>query len=188
MCGADLHRCAEVAAYPGSSPRVRGRLAGNDNAGFGHGLIPACAGQTLRSRTRWSRWRAHPRVCGADSFNRRANSRCGGSSPRVRGRQLQQARQLPLRGLIPACAGQTSPRSPPSPAAWAHPRVCGADWPLTPASHHGVGSSPRVRGRRRVGEGRGLTHGLIPACAGQTPARVSPPTRHPAHPRVCGAD
>ena len=138
-----------VADHPrlGSSPRVRGRLCllGPYQAPFG--LIPACAGQTHAWRRRRICCRAHPRVCGADATPELAAAVDKGSSPRVRGRRIYQKPTTRAERLIPACAGQTGTRDPPSRSSGAHPRVCGADSangcrPLPP-----TGSSPRVRGR-----------------------------------------
>ena len=69
-------------------------------------------------------------------------------------------------GLIPACAGKTSPAHPQGSDAGAHPRVCGEN------------PGEACNGR--------CVCGLIPACAGKTSriAAVSACLR--AHPRVCG--
>ena len=48
------------------------------------------------------------------------------------------------------------------------------------------GSSPRVRGKLALALEGGGQGGLIPACAGKTPATSGPPSPPPAHPRVCG--
>ena len=88
--------------------------------------------------------------------------------------------------LIPACAGKTAVRRAGRLGPRAHPRVCGEN-----RVHFGPGgglegSSPRVRGKPRRGDGRADLGGLIPACAGKTRA-TGPPARGPsAHPRVCG--
>ena len=109
-----------------------------------------------------------------------------GSSPRVRGPPLGARVHIQHTGLIPAGAGTTPRRSPPSARCRAHPRGCG-DHPVTGVRQaEQEGSSPRVRGprhRRAVGVG---SDGLIPAGAGTT---GSPPGRSAcrwAHPRGCG--
>ena len=70
--------------------------------------------------------------------------------------------------------------------AWDHPRACGehssAYWIVMLES----GSSPRMRGtHERTGFLRPC-HGIIPAHAGNTPARTQPTTRRRDHPRACG--
>ena len=56
--------------YPcmGSSPRVRGKLPGRFAGVDIQGLIPACAGKTLKILLSQSASRAHPRVCGENQF------------------------------------------------------------------------------------------------------------------------
>ena len=152
----------------GSSPRVRGRRGGGSGADWSAGLIPACAGQTPATAPAPPSTWAHPRVCGADNIRDQASLDDAGSSPRVRGRPSSRGRKRP--------------------ASWAHPRVCGADAIISREVLDDGGSSPRVRGRRVAAEPAAARQGLIPACAGQTPAMTSSPTMPPAHPRVCGAD
>ena len=54
------------------------------------------------------------------------------------------------------------------------------------STHPSTGSSPRVRGKRRihVREPQGVR--LIPACAGKTGGDLPHPVKRGAHPRVCG--
>ena len=172
----------------GSSPRVRGRPAERVSKANFRGLIPACAGQTSERSDDLFDTRAHPRVCGADTFGNGLPLRPRGSSPRVRGRRLPTAPPHGGTGLIPACAGQTSPPKKACPAQRAHPRVCGADFELAGVLLKSTGSSPRVRGRLGGVEVSHWLFRLIPACAGQTWFNGGPYGGHTAHPRVCGAD
>ena len=69
----------------GSSPRMRGTLLGNAQAGKAHGIIPAHAGNTASPRgaevCRWD----HPRACG-EHYNLMFDLQTlMGSSPRMRG-------------------------------------------------------------------------------------------------------
>ena len=48
----------------GSSPRVRGKLVGRMAVEARGGLIPACAGKTVRPALDAAYSEAHPRVCG----------------------------------------------------------------------------------------------------------------------------
>ena len=137
----------------GSSPRVRGKQAAWNATNFSRGLIPACAGKTGATTNTIDETAAHPRVCGENSAERRVPRFRKGSSPRVRGKRFAIVVRSDGRGLIPACAGKTAPARDTSFAHSAHPRVCGENlasgesWPL------GVGSSPRVRGKRSYTEG-----------------------------------
>ena len=71
-------------------------------------------------------------------------------------------------GLIPAGAGQTGLSGFFIRPHGAHPRGCGADGVVVKYDMNGLGSSPRVRGRRAADALDDLVDGLIPAGAGQT--------------------
>ena len=93
-----------------------------------------------------------------------------------------------LSRIIPARAGQTRHCG-----VWVaqyadHPRACGANCPAGTSKMNGVGSSPRVRGKRSVpGHDSHLTR-IIPARAGQTGWFMLAGTVCPDHPRACGAN
>ena len=70
----------------------------------------------------------------------------------------------------------------------AHPRGCGADTSPYRMGRFARGSSPRVRGRFRCGDGVGEQHRLIPAGAGQIHYLRAWHIPTWAHPRGCGAD
>jgi len=107
VCGADPQRVIEGLQGQGSSPRVRGRRWPVRHGQYPRGLIPACAGQTPGWPGPRSWRRAHPRVCGADTWAPIPIKAQAGSSPRVRGRQRVVNPRQQEAGLIPACAGQT---------------------------------------------------------------------------------
>ena len=108
-------------------------------------------------------------MCGENARVPRGATTCNGSSPRVRGKRIRVSEKKLAMGLIPACAGKTSPNRAGMSQPWAHPRVCGENWANAGKTVPFEGSSPRVRGkRRRVDWGLGC-RGLIPACAGKTP-------------------
>ena len=64
--------------------------------------------------------------------------------------------------------------------------MCGENGGGEVAGVQGLGSSPRVRGKRDHGTVLPASDGLIPACAGKTGAATWRPASPPAHPRVCG--
>ena len=109
-----------------------------------------------------------------------------GSSPRVRGTHAFDGSRGLVRGIIPACAGNTrSCRR----ACWPcrdHPRVCGEHLRLARVRSTMAGSSPRVRGTRRRERQSAWSAGIIPACAGNTSARTAVCMERRDHPRVCG--
>ena len=132
------------------------------------GLIPACAGKTLKAlRGRVHQW-AHPRVCGENVVPRALAGVTAGSSPRVRGKPNGNRRVNNMGGLIPACAGKTISKGHNVLIAWAHPRVCGENEEFNDAIMSLGGSSPRVRGKRLRRWAGTQDRGLIPACAGKT--------------------
>ena len=88
VCGENFTGPPARVRRRGSSPRVRGKRGAGEFAVAVCGLIPACAGKTMRGPYNYVNERAHPRVCGENGV---AAGEClcfGGSSPRVRGKQL----------------------------------------------------------------------------------------------------
>ena len=131
VCGENLPQRSTLLATSGSSPRVRGKLLQRHAFRMGAGLIPACAGKTLRRCDSMEDLAAHPRVCGENHYDMRVYHTDLGSSPRVRGKQ-RVARLVPRRrGLIPACAGKTRGRRRGGLGHRAHPRVCGENFPCS---------------------------------------------------------
>ena len=131
------------------------------------GIIPACAGSTLRARRRRAMW-DHPRVRGEHTSSLRHNREWGGSSPRARGARASGRVYHPVAWIIPACAGSTRQGARSVQPTRDHPRVRGEHRkPLRcPACH--MGSSPRARGAREVRAAGLPDGGIIPACAGST--------------------
>ena len=109
----------------GSSPLTRGKRLDRCVAQLTHGLIPAHAGKTLRSRRAGRRSRAHPRSRGENEVSVRRCSSGEGSSPLTRGKRATLSPVNTHPRLIPAHAGKTpSPHRSRTP--WpAHPRSRG---------------------------------------------------------------
>ena len=186
VCGENSWTGSRLISSPGSSPRVRGKHCPRRGPSRPGGLIPACAGKTVAAGKALYDLGAHPRVCGENNVAGFGSDLDWGSSPRVRGKQAVQALGGEPGGLIPACAGKTSPCRGGCARTRAHPRVCGENPEGGSHVRERAGSSPRVRGKRRGVPGRAVAGRLIPACAGKT-GRSSSSTGCPrAHPRVCG--
>ena len=170
----------------GSSPRVRGKEAGEPGLGHGVGIIPAGAGKR-RGRSGPRRGvQDHPRGCG-EKWRQQLNLHIPlGSSPRVRGKGLGDARVVRRHGIIPAGAGKRRTRTRTPRACRDHPRGCGEK--TAPASAHWVigGSSPRVRGKERTSSRSSLKLGIIPAGAGKSGAMHGGGGLGEDHPRGCG--
>ena len=109
-----------------------------------------------------------------------------GSSPRVRGTQIDELLAVFDMGIIPACAGNTI--APPAGGRGCrdHPRVCGEHIAVDELANRRAGSSPRVRGTHDPCGRPDSGEGIIPACAGNTKRRPGTPRLAVDHPRVCG--
>ncbi len=186
VCGEHPTRRRTGPTAPGSSPRVRGTPLEGLKPFLGAGIIPACAGNTVRGHDLVVHHRDHPRVCGEHTDNTFAWKVAEGSSPRVRGTLGGVPRDNATRGIIPACAGNTCLRSSCRLSSRDHPRVCGEHLPSFLLPSFIAGSSPRVRGT----PGGALVDlrmtGIIPACAGNTAWPWLRWLMFRDHPRVCG--
>ncbi len=114
------------------------------------------------------------------------DSRCAGSSPRVRGTPRRSPRLGRCRRFIPARAGNACWRA----LGWGmdpvHPRACGERSAEGSSGGEVDGSSPRVRGTRGDGDCRAASRRFIPARAGNAARRRLVCLAPPVHPRACG--
>ena len=170
----------------GSSPRGRGKLIRRDTSEGQGGLIPAWAGKTLTQTHNIPIPKAHPRVGGenVDAITRAIPT--PGSSPRGRGKLIEECFGWYQARLIPAWAGKTPSNQVVDAHAAAHPRVGGENLLSQLPLIGGGGSSPRGRGKRTPFARSRSRSGLIPAWAGKTavPSHDMAPVM--AHPRVGG--
>ena len=146
VCGEQLSRATVANVHTGSSPRVRGAVAGGAAEDRLVGIIPACAGSSARAcRAPRSSW-DHPRVCGEQRGRLAEEAHRKGSSPRVRGAGKSMVGAVSMFGIIPACAGSRLCRGGTRGPAGDHPRVCGEQTLGGTRWSELSGSSPRVRG------------------------------------------
>ena len=115
-----------------------------------------------------------------------AKHRAAGSSSRVRGTGIKLLEHVLSVRFIPACAGNSSPRSRAVAPAAVHPRVCGEQARRFLLIGGRPGSSPRVRGTVRGAINSFCEIRFIPACAGNSGLRNGTRTSLSVHPRVCG--
>ena len=108
-CGANHGRSTDPVVAYGSSPRMRGKQGCQHAPPHQRRIIPAHAGQTVGSLEQFQIDSDHPRACGANSQRGAGRWVCGGSSPRMRGKQRHHAARPDPRRIIPAHAGQTTP-------------------------------------------------------------------------------
>ena len=125
-------------------------------------------------------------MCGEHLNSIAATLKQSGSSPHVRGTQWKPCAKPPHYGIIPACAGNTWRAR----RRWCrhrdHPRMCGEHLTVVPSPGNAPGSSPHVRGTRRIILVNENIAGIIPACAGNTIHIVSSAHASGDHPRMCG--
>ena len=152
----------------GSSPHVRGAHAMTGEKTQVYGIIPACAGSTRPNLDCPRLWGDHPRMCGEHFDEWIDDMSATGSSPHVRGAPCCLVRTTPswgssphvrgapvvhglldgLGGIIPACAGSTTPPAQDRHATRDHPRMCGEHIQRVLRRIAEQGSSPHVRGAR----------------------------------------
>ena len=184
--GEHCPRCGARTVNSGSSPRMRGTRGDERICYVRHGIIPAHAGNTPLRIGQLLICGDHPRACGEHTFYVPTLSISGGSSPRMRGTQHGEKRQMAKLGIIPAHAGNTDRHSCRSTAKRDHPRACGEHDSADITGMFQTGSSPRMRG---TPPGRGcniVSKGIIPAHAGNTSTPCARPRPRRDHPRACG--
>ena len=177
---------ATSGAGRGSSLHARGALCLSARIVEPGGIIPACAGSTrprgCRSASRWD----HPRMRGEHCLSRNLFCRTAGSSPHARGALQTVESGGRSAGIIPACAGSTSPSRPDSPCRWDHPRMRGEHVGVLLQVFDYLGSSPHARGARGAVSVPITAAGIIPACAGSTVEVARGRCRREDHPRMRG--
>ena len=170
----------------GSSPHTRGARAHRLLKPSGVCIIPAYAGSTTSSPTRWRRPKDHPRIRGEHSSWSLTPFTISGSSPHTRGAQRMPGSGFALAGIIPAYAGSTPAPTPSAAGAGDHPRIRGEHADQVAKTRFGRGSSPHTRGaRRRQRRKRGAV-GIIPAYAGSTNPKQVRTNLSQDHPRIRG--
>ena len=152
----------------GSSPHARGARRSDLRDFRDLGIIPACAGSTIRTTRLGGASRDHPRMRGEHRMERSCKTLCPGSSPHARGAQLRfELRQICV-GIIPACAGSTARFRACAFRFRDHPRMRGEHFCRPSNELLMMGSSPHARGARLCKSLDYSVHGIIPACAGST--------------------
>ena len=141
----------ENAKVGGSSPHTRGTRTHSESAPCSRGIIPAYAGNTVRSDLQRIHSEDHPRIRGEHFGMLILIPPKAGSSPHTRGTLIPTVAVAPHAGIIPAYAGNT-PTCCEGSCCWRdHPRIRGEHHgaPTSPGRH--TGSSPHTRGTHRQG-------------------------------------
>lgn len=153
----------------GSSPLARRTRHADHHKCVDQRIIPANAGNTRSPVPVRCRREDHPRMCGEHLSPVAWAWVRVGSSPHVRGTHRVNRAGAGSDRIIPAYAGNT--RSPLARGSNTgdHPRIRGEHVFILPLSIILLGSSPQVRGTRKVPMRPAMSTGIIPACAGNTP-------------------
>ncbi len=170
----------------GSSPRTRGTPRHADHRPARQRIIPAYAGNTRHAPPHRVCGADHPRVRGEHLPPPMISVEACGSSPRTRGTRQVRAELSRKYRIIPAYAGNTTPKNTPLPAPPDHPRVRGEHITGTAMLLPSAGSSPRTRGTllRHLFPFGHLR--IIPAYAGNTVRYSAQWASSSDHPRVRG--
>ena len=148
--GEHPHRLTPGGRASGSSPRARGAPDGVTEPVTEIGIIPACAGSTEYQRTDAFLHGDHPRVRGEHGLATSSTTWVRGSSPRARGAPTDREHRGFTAGIIPACAGSTTPAPGAAAPVGDHPRVRGEHKHALSEGRSMRGSSPRARGALHV--------------------------------------
>ncbi len=166
-CGATHGISTPRLSTTGLSPRVRGNHTPIQAPETPERSIPARAGQPTSLPTGELRYAVYPRACGATRVVNAPGTDTKGLSPRVRGNRLARVLPFPVKGSIPARAGQPRPGQDGRLLMRVYPRACGATRGLCTRGVAAAGLSPRVRGNPESRPAQTHRPRSIPARAGQ---------------------
>ena len=170
----------------GSSPLARGAPVARAVDNRPQGIIPACAGSTVCEPVPIWTDGDHPRLRGEHELKEGVVVSVKGSSPLARGARRPLAGAVRSVGIIPACAGSTPRSGSGRGRPWDHPRLRGEHFVCCQQKFGRQGSSPLARGARDRRRGLPRRRGIIPACAGSTPATRRRSACRGDHPRLRG--
>ena len=86
-CGEKLRLIRSAAWFPGSPPRMRGKVCRLGSKTVSAGITPAHAGKSGSTGTESETRRDHPRACGEKTLLKSAPMKKVGSPPRMRGKE-----------------------------------------------------------------------------------------------------
>ena len=149
-------------------------------------VYPRAGGGTAASRrVRSPRW-VYPRAGGGTSSDSYIASLSWGLSPRRRGNPVACCNEIGRLGSIPAQAGEPLRAGRSCGLTWVYPRAGGGTEMLNGLLGAIAGLSPRRRGNRNQTGELSITHGSIPAQAGEPFIVSRPIPRWRVYPRAGG--
>ena len=185
-CGENGKRQGSYTGLRGSPPRMRGKRALTPHPAPLSGITPAHAGKTHALAHDLPLSWDHPRACGENPQPPTMPQATMGSPPRMRGKLVVYRHGIDLAGITPAHAGKTASTSPDHGREGDHPRACGENMRAGLHLIGGMGSPPRMRGKRRGRSAESKKRGITPAHAGKTKTHTPRTSRPRDHPRACG--
>ena len=152
--------------YKGSPPLARGTGYSFAKGKMGHGITPACAGNSCTVAPIFLLCQDHPRLRGEQRMALSSAFSFLGSPPLARGTVSKVTYAVLLHRITPACAGNR-PWYPPLPRAGRdHPRLRGEQASDGLAATGGIGSPPLARGTATWIFCPPKYARITPACAG----------------------
>ena len=130
VCGENRKEKSWLLKLTGTSPRMRGKPATENNLINFLGNIPAYAGKTACPATCSGAPQEHPRVCGENGWSFLFYPMPLGTSPRMRGKRNARIDYVCETRNIPAYAGKTTSNARCARRTEEHPRVCGENLPV----------------------------------------------------------
>ncbi len=186
MRGEQAIRSCQVVLRRGSPPHARGTGRPRLSAPAGHGITPACAGNSSARSARASATWDHPRRRGEQYAAGSPVVGGTGSPPHARGTVPYLARYDNLTRITPACAGNRPHACSAATPTGDHPRTRGEQTRVQRDRPLPRGSPPHARGTETKSPGAVPEHGITPACAGNRSSRPRGAATARDHPRMRG--
>ena len=169
-----------------SSPHTRGARAHRLLKPSGVCIIPAYAGSTTSSPTRWRRPKDHPRIRGEHRQEGRTSGLVWWIIPAYAGSTPLSLSLARGARIIPAYAGSTFPGISATHDTTDHPRIRGEHRGAPAQEGDETGSSPHTRGAPVWRAPADWVPGIIPAYAGSTEKVRMATYSMGDHPRIRG--
>ena len=186
VCGENITAWSGPSTICGTSPRMRGKQEEVLTPASYARNIPAYAGKTFVIGEPRPTAQEHPRVCGENATIPNHFREENGTSPRMRGKLATRLGASWFCRNIPAYAGKTFCVATCVACNAEHPRVCGENVYGSVVVAEGLGTSPRMRGKRAPKKLVCAGTRNIPAHAGKTMRSALLSLTSPEHPRACG--
>ena len=186
VCGEKWSLASWSVVFPGSPPRMRGKVALIVVGIAAVGITPAYAGKSGPSPLFFVLLQDHPRVCGEKHFLQDPCPTIIGSPPRMRGKAVSANSAMRACRITPAYAGKSAVQLAGQRETQDHPRVCGEKPSTKPPTQRRAGSPPRMRGKDRGAARPRRIPGITPAYAGKSAVQLAGQRETQDHPRVCG--